>query len=346
MAKKETDPTPAERGSLYARINAVKAEVGRVPKTGRNQHFGYAFATESDISDCLRELMAKHGVCLLYHGPDKENIVVEEAGETRSGGKKFRAQVWIKYELVNVDDPTQRETVWGYGEALDTEDKGHNKAITNCHKYVMMKAFDVSTGDTADDPDSAGHGDDTIRRPPPPARQSRAQAVAPKNASTPARVPEGEGAPLGASGAKTLFGLMNERGITLKEIRAGLYAMGYKDLLKGREIHPQTWPEGLIPDIKKVIEKHPVVPPQTGPTQIALRQAAVTAWNKQSMSYAPGTYPPSDAGVCAGPDDLLARMAQDTYWNQFEDGDDRRKEMIDSLNGGNIEVLSGSVIPF
>lgn len=167
----------AKPSTLYARINLVKKDVVRVKKTGKNQHFGYMFATESDICDTLRPLMAEHGVCLVYHGPDPDKFKMLEAGKTKSGAEKFRYCVWCKYSVVNADDAADRFETWGYGEALDQEDKGHNKAITNAHKYVLIKLFDVSTGDLAADPDTYGHGDE---REAPPAQRP----VAPRAAST------------------------------------------------------------------------------------------------------------------------------------------------------------------
>jgi len=155
------------KASIYERINRVKNDVERVPKTGKNQHFGYKFATESDIADILRKLMAEHGVCLVYHGPDPDRFKMAQDGTTKSGAPKYRYQVWCRYSVVNAHDSSDKFEVWGYGEALDQEDKGHNKAITNAHKYVHIKLFDISTGDLAVDPDSSSHMDQDA---PPPQR--------------------------------------------------------------------------------------------------------------------------------------------------------------------------------
>jgi hypothetical protein len=163
----------SETATVYARLNAVKAEVARVAKTGENAHFGYKFATESDIVDCIRPLCAKHGVALVYHGPQQGSIVITEV-PTAKGGAKFLYQMWVDYEVVNCDSPEDRFVVRGYGEAMDQDDKGHNKALTNAHKSVLIRLFDISTGDTADDPDLHGSED----RKPTPAR-----AVTPTNAA-------------------------------------------------------------------------------------------------------------------------------------------------------------------
>lgn len=323
----------------------MKADAKRVPKTGKNQHFGYQFATESDISDCLRDLMNEHGVCLLYHGPKPDQILVEEAGTTKSGAIKLRCRVWMRYELVNVDNPAEREEVWGYGEALDMEDKGHNKAITNCHKYVMMKVFDISTGDPAEDPDREGHADTVVRPPPAAPRQTRPPAVATSAASTPAGGPGAEGEAMGLDGAAQLLGRMNDRGITLKEIRAGLYKRGLKDVLKGREVHPQLWPAGMIDDIKAVLTQYKVLEPTTDDMEL-LRRAAVRAWNKQSTSYKPGDPIPSDPSFCKDPGELMNKMFEGGEWDSIKDESAKIKQMVRDLDGDLLDVLSGTMIPF
>lgn len=325
--------------SLYARINRVKAGLKRVAKSGTNQHFGYKFATESDISDALRELMDEHGVCLLYHGPEKDDISVSEMGSSASGKAKLLAKCWIKYEVINVDDPTQREWVYGYGEAMDMEDKGHNKAITNCHKYVLMKLFDVSTGDPQEDPDFHGHADAPATRPPP-----KPKAVIPRpppaivDAPLPAyRAPLPGHEPIGHAGLKPLLDGMNERHITLKDVRAGLYKKGLKDVLKGKETDPKNWPAGIIDDIKQIFAATPK-PAKTSP----LLDACVQAWNRQSLAYDGGPMPSFGPGDCQGPGDLYERMLRST---DFE-GPDRETLAVAALNDGLVEVLTGSVLPF
>ena len=51
------------RASLYAKMAQVLAGITRIPKLGYNENFNYAFATESDIVDAVRGLMAEAGLC-------------------------------------------------------------------------------------------------------------------------------------------------------------------------------------------------------------------------------------------------------------------------------------------
>ena len=55
----------ADRAKLYGKIAAVTAAVSRIPKNGKNTFHNYKYATESDITDGLRELLAGHGLAFL-----------------------------------------------------------------------------------------------------------------------------------------------------------------------------------------------------------------------------------------------------------------------------------------
>ncbi|MGD9631460.1 MAG: ERF family protein [Pyrinomonadaceae bacterium] len=227
--------------SLYERINRVKAEIKRVPKSGKNTHFKFDYATESDISDLIRPLMAKHGVCLLYHGPDRDRIQIEE-GKTAAGGSNFFYQIWVHYELVNVDNPQERETVWAPGEALDTQDKGMNKALTAAAKYAWLKIFDISTGDPTEDtgpvdePDKCGSDDP---------RPSQKPAPKPKTQKV-----------IGATGLKRIQEKAEALDLSREDIVNALLNLGHGDEIRGAWEYPEKWPASLLPVIGEIFNSH------------------------------------------------------------------------------------------
>lgn len=229
--------------SLYQRINLVKRDIKHIAKSGKNQHFNYQYATESDISAALRPLMADHGVCLLYHGPDRDRIEIIE-GTTSKGGANFLYRVWVHYELVNTDNPTERETVWAPGEALDNQDKGMNKALTAAAKYAWLKIFDISTGDAADDADSHAAEPVSFRKQPAP----------PPAAATPE--PTAKPAPkvFGAAGADRLKQRLKKSGIGLDEVVAAILAGEHAGLIKGVEGSVAKWPIALGTPLLHILE--------------------------------------------------------------------------------------------
>lgn len=216
--------------SLFERINRVKAEVGRIPKSGRNAHFGYSFVTESDISDHLRPLMAKHGVAVVCLGPDPERFEVEEAGTTRSNQARFRWRVWMRYLVVNVENTEDHVEAWAIGEAIDQEDKGHNKAMTAARKYFLINLFDLSSGEDADNEAPSSDGD---------------VKAAPK-----AKPPAG----MGMQFAKLLQETLDKKGIAMKDLRKKLKEDDKcAAMLRGKMTSPEMWPEELKEPIRNAI---------------------------------------------------------------------------------------------
>lgn len=113
------------------------SEVGSIEKKGTNTFHKYNYIKEEDVTARLRELLSKHNVfvfCSILDskkdGPLTE-VVCEYTfccGET---GEIFKAQ--------------------GRGHGYDNQDKGIYKALTGCHKYFLLKNFNLSAGDDPED---------------------------------------------------------------------------------------------------------------------------------------------------------------------------------------------------
>lgn len=158
-----SEPNP--KASLYRKIAKVTKEVGRVPKNGRNDFHKYNYATESDITDALRDLLADNGLAFLPPSVAE----YETQGEL--------TKVKMLFGLADCETGEVYEfTVWGEGQ--DKGDKGGYKAYTGAVKYALMKTFLVATGD---DPEA-----DTAQPRKQAARQQPTQPAPPQNAPTPA----------------------------------------------------------------------------------------------------------------------------------------------------------------
>ena len=179
----EQTPTVAPIRNLYQRMAAIMAEVEKVEKTGKNEHFRYNFIEQSMVMAAFRPKMAEHGVILL---PE----ILEAA--TSSDGKNSFKTIDMRFTLINADDPTDRISAIWKGEGQDNMDKGVSKAATSAQKTFLMKLFLVSD---RDDPD----GDDT--EPAPPRQAAKPQAAKPAVAkptqpsAQPATQPAAQGAP-------------------------------------------------------------------------------------------------------------------------------------------------------
>jgi ERF superfamily protein len=125
-----------EQKSLIKKLAGVMAEVGTIPRRGRNPHFGYDFVQEEDVSEALRDKLAKRNIVVIPSVVDhmrRDNVTV------------------LKVELTYYDgDSGESITSIIIGEGSDTQDKGSNKALTAAVKYGLLKAFLIASGDDAD----------------------------------------------------------------------------------------------------------------------------------------------------------------------------------------------------
>lgn len=170
----------AENKTLAGKFAAIMGEIQRVPKTGINKQQNYKFASESDISDMIRELLAKHNVALFVSMPGKPE---QTEIQSKSGATGYHTLIEIEYTFVDGDTGEERTMKW-HGEADAYDDKGISKATTLAQKYFLLKTFVMSTGDPQDDPDSSSET--------PAVRTSRPSTVNPRRIPEPPAAPASE----------------------------------------------------------------------------------------------------------------------------------------------------------
>ena len=135
-----TTGEPQDLASLYKKMAAVMASLQRIPKRGYNSHFKYEYVTDSDVMDAVRLAMGAAGLGFFNNLIDMEQ-------------DSKRTLVTVDATFADGDTGATMTVTWA-GEALDTQDKGINKALTGAVKYGLLKTFLISTGE--DDPDSDG----------------------------------------------------------------------------------------------------------------------------------------------------------------------------------------------
>lgn len=161
---------------LSQKIAKVTEAAGRVPKNGFNEHFKYKFATESDVLDAVRAACIESNLTIV---PSILGIEQTPTGSnSRSGAPLFRSRVQIGYDLIDCETGFVRTLVW-FGECIEAEDKGINKAITSCGKYFLLKAFMIPTGD---DPDAGAPTGAKAPKAQPAAKESKKQELPPHGA--------------------------------------------------------------------------------------------------------------------------------------------------------------------
>ena len=131
-------------GKLYAKMAQVMGLVSRIPKSGYNDHFKYAYATSEDVADTVRDALAEVGLAFFVN---ITNVVQENK----------KTIVSMEFTFADGETGETHISAW-QGEALDSQDKGISKAITAATKYFLLKTFLISTGDEVD-PDANGKVD-------------------------------------------------------------------------------------------------------------------------------------------------------------------------------------------
>lgn len=138
--------------ALFAKMARIMGKVKRLKKTGHNNFFNYDFATDSDIADTIRELLAEENIAVFA-----QLISVDQVTYMSDKNKTtWRTRGNFMFTLACGDTGATFSCSW-IGEADDTGDKGINKAATAAEKYWLLKTFVMSTGDERDDADNDSH---------------------------------------------------------------------------------------------------------------------------------------------------------------------------------------------
>ena len=127
---------------LVKKLAKVMKEVQYIQKRGFNKFNNYNYATESDVQEKVREVLAEQNVIML---PDVIEHTTREH-TNRKGYTEYIATVKVKFTFID-GDTGENLSIHSSGEGQDAGDKAVYKAITGAQKYALMKAFIIPTGD-------------------------------------------------------------------------------------------------------------------------------------------------------------------------------------------------------
>jgi hypothetical protein len=132
----------AEQKSLVKKLSEVMKQVKYIEKKGFNKFHGYKYATESDVAEKVREVLAEQNVMMV------PNLVQHSMREHVNAKGKTEYIVAVDMEFKFYDGDSGEELTFHMsGEGQDAGDKGIYKAITGAQKYALMKVFMIPTGD-------------------------------------------------------------------------------------------------------------------------------------------------------------------------------------------------------
>lgn len=145
------DKTMIEVNGIYAGIQMIMDEIGAIGKNKRNQQQGFNFRGIDDVMNVLHPLMAKAKIFIV---PTVEEISREERQTARGGTLIYTIAKVVFRFISTVDGSEIVATV--YGEAMDSGDKGLNKAMSIAMKYACFQVFCIPTEEMVD-PDKETH---------------------------------------------------------------------------------------------------------------------------------------------------------------------------------------------
>src|SRR5262245_4959575 len=155
--------TNNEVKSLAGKLVEIRHSLGKVEKTKRNPHFGYAYVGLEQLNALLEPKLSEHNI-FLAASVIEENLHIGEA----KGAGVFSN---VKTEYKFIDGDSEKElTLRSAGLGWDAGDKATAKAITAANKSFLKSNFMIS--DEADDPEAA-HGEPPAAKPKGAAGHSR-----------------------------------------------------------------------------------------------------------------------------------------------------------------------------
>lgn len=129
---------------IYGKIAAILKETKAITKSEKNQQQGFKFRGIDNVMNELHELFAKNDVFILQ---EVQGFTTENR-PTKSGGTNTFTRTTIKFCYMTTDG-SHVDTV-NVGEAMDSGDKGMNKAMSIALKYSLLQMFLIPTEEPKD----------------------------------------------------------------------------------------------------------------------------------------------------------------------------------------------------
>ncbi|MDE3022894.1 MAG: ERF family protein [Pseudomonadota bacterium] len=128
--------------NIYQRVNAVQKKVDYLKKAKEVQN--YKAITHDQVTAFVRDHLVANGILIIPH---LVTTSTHDAGLTAKGNMTIRVEVEYDFKFVNIDDPSDYFVSKVSAHALDTGDKAPGKALSYAKKAMMLKVFEIETGE-------------------------------------------------------------------------------------------------------------------------------------------------------------------------------------------------------
>lgn len=129
---------------IYQNIINTMNEVNSIGKDNYNKIQNFKFRGIDDVMNTMHPILSKNNI---FVAPEVENFEREER-TSKNGGLIIYTIATIKFTFYAEDG--SNIVVKVVGEAMDSGDKGMNKAMSIAYKYALFQVFCIPT---EDDPD-------------------------------------------------------------------------------------------------------------------------------------------------------------------------------------------------
>jgi len=129
--------------NIYQRINEVRKKVEYLRKE-KDVDKKYKVVTHDQVTAEIRQYLIEFGIVIVpsLMSSTMHNDIIKFKHSTSS-----RYDAAYRFEFVNIDDPSDKAIATMESHAIDNGDKAPGKALSYAAKYVMLKMFNIETGE-------------------------------------------------------------------------------------------------------------------------------------------------------------------------------------------------------
>ena len=187
-----TDEYIPEPITVFEAINRVVTDVGNVGRDGYNEHQRFSFRSLEGTVNAVRDSLIQHGITIV---PSYRSV--EQTDLPAAPDRPVQHRSIVEGEFLITGPDGSDVTVTTIGEAMDTQGRATNKAMSAAFKYALLQTFKIASGDDGDATDT-GHAN--FATPQPVVNQVRG-AQGPPRISAPPQSPAAQVAARAAQAA-------------------------------------------------------------------------------------------------------------------------------------------------
>jgi len=132
-----------EKLNLFQRINAVREKIDYIKKDKQVQT--YKAVSHDQVTALVRDHLVNFGV--VVYPNLVSSTTVDTGDKTSKGTPIIRVEAVYEFVFVNIDDPADKFTASVSAHANDQGDKAPGKALSYAKKAVILKVFEIETGE-------------------------------------------------------------------------------------------------------------------------------------------------------------------------------------------------------